>query len=103
MPCKQSEPAQTCPPGNIALLPSCLDQCAHALDDICLPQVYSGGSVGGAALLNEGRADVCVNWAGALWPRLRRLLPVRPLEAGSQLACGSGGHALLLMEPGRRG
>ena len=27
-------------------------------------QVYSGGSVGGAALLNEGKADICVNWAG---------------------------------------
>ena len=26
--------------------------------------MYSGGSVGGAALLNEGKADICVNWAG---------------------------------------
>ncbi|KAK9836982.1 hypothetical protein WJX81_004308 [Elliptochloris bilobata] len=28
--------------------------------------VYSGGSVGGAALLNEGKADICVNWAGGM-------------------------------------
>lgn len=29
----------------------------------CL-QIYTGGSVGGAALLNEGKSDIAVNWAG---------------------------------------
>ena len=29
------------------------------------PQIYSGGSVGGAALMNSGEADICLNWAGA--------------------------------------
>ncbi len=28
-------------------------------------QVYSGGSVGGAMLMNEQKADICLNWAGA--------------------------------------
>jgi len=28
--------------------------------------LYSGGSVGGAALLNKGGADVCLNWAGGM-------------------------------------
>ena len=28
-------------------------------------QVYSGGSVGGAALMNDAKVDVCLNWAGA--------------------------------------
>ena len=32
---------------------------------MCLLQMYSGASVGGAALLNDGKADVCLNWAGA--------------------------------------
>ena len=27
-------------------------------------QIYTGGSVGGAAMLNDGTADICVNWAG---------------------------------------
>ena len=27
-------------------------------------QIYTGGSVGGAAILNEGNADIAVNWAG---------------------------------------
>lgn len=27
-------------------------------------QIYTGGSVGGAAILNEGGADIAVNWAG---------------------------------------
>lgn len=26
---------------------------------------YSGGSVGGAALINQGQADIVLNWAGA--------------------------------------
>ena len=46
-------------------------------------QVYSGGSVGGAALLNEGKADICVNWAGEHpWFFLRGL--------GTQIACRRG-------------
>lgn len=28
-------------------------------------QLYSGGSVSGATFMNEGTADVCLNWAGA--------------------------------------
>lgn len=43
-------------------------QQAFALTCDGLLQVYSGGSVGGAALLNEGKADVCVNWAGKPMP-----------------------------------
>ena len=27
-------------------------------------QIYTGGSVGGAAILNEGNSDIAVNWAG---------------------------------------
>lgn len=27
-------------------------------------QIYTGGSVGGAALLNKGKSDIAVNWAG---------------------------------------
>ena len=26
--------------------------------------MYSGASVGGASLLNNGKADICLNWAG---------------------------------------
>ncbi len=98
---KQSKPARL-GPGLLAKNVSHLDQSPHAFDCVRLLQVYSGGSVGGAALLNEGRADVYVNWAGEPGPRLQCLLPVRPLEVGSQLARRSGGHALLLMKPGRR-
>eukprot|EP00472_Partenskyella_glossopodia_P002630 CAMPEP_0197537634 /NCGR_PEP_ID=MMETSP1318-20131121/57478_1 /TAXON_ID=552666 /ORGANISM="Partenskyella glossopodia, Strain RCC365" /LENGTH=155 /DNA_ID=CAMNT_0043095845 /DNA_START=62 /DNA_END=525 /DNA_ORIENTATION=- len=29
-------------------------------------QMYTGGSVGGARKLNQGNADICVNWAGGL-------------------------------------
>lgn len=29
-------------------------------------QVYSGGSVGGAQLMNDGKADICLNWAGGM-------------------------------------
>ncbi|KAL4418842.1 hypothetical protein ABPG77_004439 [Micractinium sp. CCAP 211/92] len=29
-------------------------------------QIYSGGSVGGAALINEGEADVVMNWSGGM-------------------------------------
>ena len=28
-------------------------------------QIYSGGSVGGAAMMNEEKTDICLNWAGA--------------------------------------
>ncbi len=31
-----------------------------------LPQIYSGGSVGGAALINSGEADVVMNWSGGM-------------------------------------
>lgn len=27
-------------------------------------QIYTGGSVGGAALLNEGTSDIAINWSG---------------------------------------
>ena len=27
-------------------------------------QIYSGGSVGGAAMMNEEKTDICLNWAG---------------------------------------
>lgn len=30
------------------------------------PKLYSGGSVGGAALLNTKGADVCLNWSGGM-------------------------------------
>ena len=29
-------------------------------------QIYAGGSVGGAALLAEGEADVVMNWSGGM-------------------------------------
>ena len=29
-----------------------------------LLQIYSGGSVSGAALMNEEKTDICINWAG---------------------------------------
>ena len=29
-------------------------------------QIYSGGSVGGAALINEGEADIVMNWSGGM-------------------------------------
>jgi len=29
-------------------------------------QMYTGGSMGGARKLNQGNADICVNWAGGL-------------------------------------
>ena len=29
-------------------------------------QIYSGGSVGGAALINSGEADVVMNWSGGM-------------------------------------
>ncbi|GAB5356159.1 hypothetical protein AAMO2058_000267200 [Amorphochlora amoebiformis] len=29
-------------------------------------QLYTGGSIGGARKLNQGNADICVNWAGGL-------------------------------------
>lgn len=29
-------------------------------------QLYSGGSVGGAALLNQKGADICLNWSGGM-------------------------------------
>ena len=38
-------------------------------------QVYSGGSVGGAALMNQGKVDICLNWAGARRPLQLRGLP----------------------------
>ena len=28
-------------------------------------QIYSGGSVGGAAMMNDEKTDICLNWAGA--------------------------------------
>ena len=37
--------------------------CARVLAGL---QVYSGGSVGGAMLMNEHKADICLNWAGEL-------------------------------------
>lgn len=43
-------------------------QARVAANTVWQAQVYSGGSVGGAALLNEGKADICVNWAGARKP-----------------------------------
>jgi histone deacetylase 1/2 len=30
----------------------------------CIPQLYTGGSVSGAAFMNESTADICLNWAG---------------------------------------
>ncbi len=30
----------------------------------CVLQIYSGGSVSGAALMNEEKTDICINWAG---------------------------------------
>ena len=30
------------------------------------PQLYSGGSVNGASLLNSGAADIVLNWAGGM-------------------------------------
>ena len=36
-------------------------------------QLYTSGSIGGSARLNEGRADVVINWAGGLhkcWLRI---------------------------------
>ena len=29
-------------------------------------QMYSGGSVAGASLLNENKAQVCLNWSGGM-------------------------------------
>ena len=37
-----------------------------SLTALCLLQIYSGGSVGGAALMNEEKTDICLNWAGNL-------------------------------------
>ncbi len=30
------------------------------------PQLYVGGSVGGAALINEGRSNIVMNWSGGM-------------------------------------
>jgi hypothetical protein len=32
----------------------------------CVLQIYSGGSVGGASLINEGDADIVMNWSGGM-------------------------------------
>ena len=31
-----------------------------------MPQLYAGGSIGGAVKLNYGNADIVINWAGGL-------------------------------------
>ena len=52
---------------------SCQPSCRLSHHQPCLPhlcsfavQIYSGGSVGGAALINSGEADVVMNWSGGM-------------------------------------
>ena len=57
MPLLGAEPAAT----------MCLSYATKTISFPCLSsQIYSGGSVGGAALMNSGEADICLNWAGKI-------------------------------------
>ncbi len=62
------------------------EQCGGvcSLTVLGLLQIYSGGSVGGAALMNEEKTDICLNWAGDLphWS-----VHIHAMAAGAMRLC----------------
>ena len=54
-------------------------------------QIYSGGSVGGAALINDGEADIVMNWSGGMHHAKKG-------EASGGWGCGLGWLVVCLLE-----